>query len=49
MVATPDERLVDLVSRPTPGRVPYALVFADGALVGIVTPSDLERATVSPG
>jgi CBS-domain-containing membrane protein len=48
-VTNADERLVDLISRPTPGRVPYALVFAEGALVGIVTPSDFERATVSPG
>jgi Zn-dependent protease len=49
MVATPDERVVDLISRPSESRVPYALVFAAGTLVGIVTPSDLERATVSPG
>ncbi len=42
---TPDERLVDLISRPSAGRLPYALVFDAGRLAGIVAPSDLARAT----
>lgn len=46
--AAPDERLVDLVSRPSRSRLPYALVFSGGALVGIVTPTDLARAMTFP-
>jgi Zn-dependent protease len=46
--ATPDERLIDVVSKPAAGRLPYILVFADGEpagdLVGILTVADLERA-----
>jgi Zn-dependent protease len=41
---TPDERLVDLVNRPSEARLPYVLVFTAGELVGVVTPTDLERA-----
>jgi hypothetical protein len=39
--ASPDERLLDLVSRPAAGRLPFVLVFADDALVGVLTPTDL--------
>jgi CBS domain-containing protein len=40
-VATPDDKLVDLVNRPTLARLPYVLVFDDGRLVGVVTATDL--------
>jgi CBS-domain-containing membrane protein len=40
--ASPDERLVDFVSRPTEGRLPYVLVFAAGTLVGVLTATDLK-------
>jgi CBS-domain-containing membrane protein len=43
-VCSPDDRLVDLVSRPSMARLPYVLVFSSGELVGVVTPSDLARA-----
>jgi Zn-dependent protease len=42
--AAPDERLIDVVSKPAAGRLPYVLVFAEGALVGILTAADLGRA-----
>ena len=42
--AAPDEPIVDLLSRPGAGRVPYVLVFAGSTLVGVLTPADLERA-----
>ncbi|HEY3724749.1 MAG TPA: site-2 protease family protein [Acidimicrobiia bacterium] len=42
-VSVPDERLVDLMSRPPNGRLPYVLVFAAGELVGIVTATDIQR------
>jgi hypothetical protein len=29
------------VSRPAAGRLPFVLVFADDALVGVLTPTDL--------
>lgn len=47
-IASPDDRLVDLVSRGSQARLPHALVFSSGALVGIVTPTDLERAASLP-
>lgn len=47
--ATPDERLIDVVSKPAAGRLPYVLVFADGALAGILTAADLERAATLVG
>ncbi len=47
--ATPDERLIDVVSKPAAGRLPYVLVFADGELAGILTAADLERATTRVG
>jgi Zn-dependent protease len=43
-VSSPDERLVDLMSRPPNGRLPYVLVFAAGELVGLVTATDIQRA-----
>lgn len=47
-VASPDERLVDLVSRAATGRIPVVLVFEAGALVGVVTAGDLTREPLSP-
>jgi len=44
---TPDERVVDLISRPSDSRLPYVLVFDDGRLVGVVTATDLERAPLT--
>jgi Zn-dependent protease len=41
ITASPDERLVDLVSRPTAGTLPFVLVFAEEALVGVLTAADL--------
>jgi Zn-dependent protease len=46
--ASPEDRLVDLVHRPSAFRVPYVLVFEAGALVGVVTSEDLLRAPASP-
>jgi CBS domain-containing protein len=43
-IAAPDDLLVDMVSRPTGGRLPYVLVFSAGELVGVVTATDLQRA-----
>jgi Zn-dependent protease len=43
-VCTPEDRLVDLVNRPSMSRLPYVLVFSSGELVGVVTPTDLARA-----
>jgi CBS domain-containing protein len=40
----PDEKLVDVVSRPGVGQLPFVLVFAAEALVGVLTPADLQRA-----
>jgi Zn-dependent protease len=40
----PDEKLVDVVSRPGVGKLPFVLVFAAEALVGVLTPADLQRA-----
>jgi CBS domain-containing protein len=42
--ASPDERLIDLVHRPSTLRVPFVLVFEAGTLVGVVTSADLLRA-----
>ena len=47
--AAPDERLIDVVSKPAAGRLPYVLVFADGALAGILTAADLKRAATLVG
>jgi CBS domain-containing protein len=44
VTASPDEPVVDLVARLAPGTGRRALVLQDGALVGIVTASDLDRA-----
>ncbi len=46
-VSSPDEKVVDLVSRPSNARLPYVLVFEAGRLAGVVTRTDLERATLS--
>jgi Zn-dependent protease len=43
-IASPDELLVELISRPASGRLPYVLVFSAGELVGVVTGNDLQRA-----
>ncbi|MGZ6974879.1 MAG: site-2 protease family protein, partial [Acidimicrobiia bacterium] len=43
-IATPDERLVDLIGRPSNPRLAFVLVFDAGELVGVVTPADLARA-----
>lgn len=43
-VCAPDDRLVDLVSRPSTSRLAYVLVFSGSELVGVVTPTDLARA-----
>lgn len=47
MVATarPDERLVEVVDRAGQGLLPVILVFEAGRLVGILTPTDIQRAT----
>jgi CBS domain-containing protein len=42
-VTVPEERLVDLMSRPPNGRLPYVLVFAAGELVGVVSAGDIQR------
>ncbi len=47
--AAPDERLIDVVSKPAAGRLPYVLVFAGEELVGILTAADLERAATLVG
>ncbi len=44
VTAEPSEPLVELLGRLTPGTERCALVLDRGALVGIVTPSDVERA-----
>jgi CBS-domain-containing membrane protein len=45
LTARPDERVIDLVQRFTPGSGGRALVLdAGGAVVGILTSSDVERA-----
>jgi Zn-dependent protease/CBS domain-containing protein len=46
-VTSPEEKVVDLISRPSTARLPYVLVFASGQLVGVVTSADLERATLT--
>jgi Zn-dependent protease len=43
-VSNPGELLVDLISRPANGRLPYVLVFSGGELVGVVTGNDMQRA-----
>lgn len=48
-IATPDEKLVDLVSRPTAARLPYVLVFSGGLLAGVVTTGDLARGAPASG
>jgi CBS-domain-containing membrane protein len=44
VTARPDDLVVDLLARFTVGSGRRALVIDDGALVGIVTASDVERA-----
>jgi Zn-dependent protease/predicted transcriptional regulator len=44
VTASPGEPVVDLVTRLAPGTGRRALVLQDGALVGIITASDLDRA-----
>jgi Zn-dependent protease len=46
-IAAPDEKVIDVVSRPNPSRLPYALVFTTGTLVGVLMPADVRRG-VSP-
>lgn len=48
-VAAPDEKVIDVVGRPSTSGVPFALVFTAGTLVGVLTPADLaRRGGVSP-
>lgn len=46
-ISSPDEQLVDLISRPSNARLPYVLVFDAGRLVGVVSSSDLARAALT--
>ena len=46
-ISFPDEKVVDLISRPSNARLPYVLVFDAGQLVGVVTSTDLERAPLA--
>lgn len=46
--AAPDERLIDVLERASETMLPILLVFDDDALVGLVLPDDLHRATRAP-
>jgi Zn-dependent protease len=48
-VASPDEKLFDVATRPAAAKLPYILVFDGGELVGVVTPADLDRPSPTPG
>jgi Zn-dependent protease len=47
-IASPDDKLFDVAHRPTAAKLPYVLVFDQGALVGVVTPADLEKPAPAP-